>query len=98
MGLCSCHCLVFCIIITLILFCISESGLYFFSEIISTKNSPFATSHIIIFLQTLSGTYSLTSGKTECTIPLGGPFMILLCLKEIMNSVFLISFFLNCTS
>lgn len=32
-GLCSCHYVVFCIIITLIFFCTSESGLYFFSKL-----------------------------------------------------------------
>lgn len=64
-GFCSCHYIVFCIIITLIFFSISESGFLLFLQIIRTKNSPVVTSHIIIFLQALSGTYSSSSGRTS---------------------------------
>lgn len=96
-GLCSCYYVVFCIMITNFLLPFWIRTLLFL-QIIRSRNSPVATSRIIIFLEILSGTYSLASGRTVCTIPLGGSFMILLCLKEIMNSVFLISFILSCTS
>lgn len=95
-GLCSCYYVVFYIITNFLLHFRIRTLL--FLQIIRSRNSPVATSRIIIFLEIFSGTYSLASGRTVCTIPLGGSFMILLCLKEIMNSVFLISFILSCTS